>query len=143
MSTQELEIEINKLDIWPVQIHNLPLGFNEERVNDLANYARRVIGVSKQEGELEKTKYATVMVVVDVIKPLTQGYYLERRTLKSIWIDFRYDRIPTFCKKVSFHWVRGNQMQQIGENSFTTERGTCSVGIVKEGNGKSKRAKHI
>lgn len=89
------KINLDKLHLW-LQIRKLSLEvMTEEQVEKLAGEVGKV---SKPEGEddLEKMRFAKVTVAIDVKRPLVRGF-LQRKTRQPIWIEFKYERLPTFC----------------------------------------------
>jgi hypothetical protein len=53
-------------------------------------------------------EFLRVRIVLDVTKPLSRGRFLKLKD-RTIWITFRYERIPRFCFRcgVIKHGVRG------------------------------------
>ncbi|KAL9669571.1 hypothetical protein QQ045_007118 [Rhodiola kirilowii] len=86
------EMRFNKLKMW-MQIHNLPIGFVEDKVaRGFAELARRVCKRAQDDSDVIKMEFARYQVEVDVEEPLVEECYLETRQGDHIWIEFRYEK---------------------------------------------------
>lgn len=90
-------LQLNTMDIW-VQIYDLPHGMVTEKVlQSIGNYI----------GEFNKTDpnnvtggwkmYLRIRVTMDVRKPLKRRMKIKREGGDWGWINFKYERLATFC----------------------------------------------
>ncbi|GER29692.1 nucleic acid binding [Striga asiatica] len=50
-------------------------------------------------GKLPYRNFLRLRVVLDVLKPLATGFWLERAGSHPIWVDFKYEKLGVFCYK--------------------------------------------
>lgn len=94
--TPPAQMTLNSSVFW-VQIHDMPLACMTKSVG---------IKIGESIGELEDIeieedgigwgRYLRIRVNVDITKPLERGRALQLGG-KSIWVNFKYEKLPNFC----------------------------------------------
>uniref|UniRef100_A0A2N9J298 CCHC-type domain-containing protein n=1 Tax=Fagus sylvatica TaxID=28930 RepID=A0A2N9J298_FAGSY len=92
------EVDFSESDFW-VQIHGLPL--NRQNPQNLQKL-RRILGFVLEEdlignGEGEDKRYVRVRVSLGVDNPLIIGFLLDKESLPTLWIPFKYEKLGNFC----------------------------------------------
>lgn len=90
-------VSLSHAEFW-IQVHGLPAGLRSEAVLQV---------VGKSLGELVKLDennfdgslrmYYRIRVALSVAKPLKKGLRLKKDDGEWITVEFRYERLPTFC----------------------------------------------
>ncbi|XP_023929268.1 uncharacterized protein LOC112040617 [Quercus suber] len=81
------------VQIWGFPFENM----TKEIGKDIGNKIRRVLEVDKQAMQANQAKFLRIRVEVPIDKPLRRGGYFKNEEGGRCWIDFRYERLPTFC----------------------------------------------
>ena len=85
------------VDVW-VHIIDLPCGFLAERVvRDIRNFIGAFVEVDPRNFDGEWKEYARVRVSLDVRKPLKRRMKIKKPGGDWYWVNFKYERLPTFC----------------------------------------------
>nr|POF19256.1 hypothetical protein CFP56_75075 [Quercus suber] len=69
----------------------------EEIRKDIGRKIVRVLEVDKRAMQADKAKFLRIRVEVPINKPLSRGGYVKNEEGGRYWVDFRYERLPTFC----------------------------------------------
>lgn len=90
-------INLHHSDIW-VQVYDLPRGLWSENI---------LINIGKSVGEVVKMDpanlnggwrvYARIRIKLDLNKPLKRRMKLKREGGEWSWVNFKYERLSTFC----------------------------------------------
>lgn len=91
------EMELNEMEIW-VQIHDIPKGFLSETVlKNVGMYIGKY--VKSDPASLDGTwkPYVRIRVILDIQKPLRRRMKVKREGGSWSWINFKYERLGTFC----------------------------------------------
>ena len=90
-------VPIVTIDIW-VQIFDLQVGFMSTRVaKDIGDYIGRFIELDKNNFTGIWRNYLQIRVEIDVRKPLVRRMKITKAGQHWFWINFKYERLPTFC----------------------------------------------
>ncbi|CAH9070062.1 unnamed protein product [Cuscuta epithymum] len=80
-----------------IQVHNIPLNLMTSYVAELiGNYVGIFVSVDENNYKGPVKVFMRVHVLVDIANPLKQMMKL-RRGKEWVWIEFWYERLPTFC----------------------------------------------
>jgi hypothetical protein len=106
--TPPSELEFEKAEFW-VRMLNMPLAcMSREMGQRIGASMGTVVDVDVDEDGVGWGEFLRVRIVLDLTKPLSRGRFLRLRD-RTIWITFKYERIPRFCFKcgVIRHGGRG------------------------------------
>lgn len=88
---------LNVAEFW-VQIYNLPAGYVSEKViESVGNYIGVYIKPDKACFDGSWKQFVRVRVAIDISKPLKRRLKLKKEGGEWLGIDFKYERLPTFC----------------------------------------------
>lgn len=90
-------VQLNEFEIW-VQVYDLPRGFISENILKTvgASIGRYVKSDPKNFDGLWKS-FVRIRVAMNVDKPLKRRMKIKREGDKWGWINFKYERLGTFC----------------------------------------------
>ena len=69
----------------------------EDIGKDIGSKIGRVLKVDKRAMQADQAKFLRIRVVMQIDKPLRRGGYVKNDEGGRFWVDFRYERLPTFC----------------------------------------------
>lgn len=91
------EIPLNEVEIW-IQIYDIPKGLVSENIlKGIANYIGEYVKTDPTNLNGLWTTYYRIRVRIDVCKPLKSRMKIKREGGDWSWINFKYDRLSTFC----------------------------------------------
>ncbi|XP_074363518.1 uncharacterized protein LOC141704100 [Apium graveolens] len=91
------QVLLNKMDIW-VQIYDLPRGMISEKIiQSIGNSVGVVVKTDPLNMQGLWKPYMRVRVTMDIGKPLKRRMKLKREGDTWSWINFKYERLSTFC----------------------------------------------
>lgn len=91
------EVALNTAEFW-VQVHNLPLGFISEKiVTAVGSSIGEVIKMDQMNFDGNWKSFIRVRVKIDILKPLKRRLKMKKNDGDWIWVEFKYERLPTFC----------------------------------------------
>lgn len=97
MSEQLKDITLSDLFIW-LQIYDLPIGFNSEYIlKSIGNYVGKFMEADPRNFQGLMGNYLRVKVAVDVRRPLKSHMKIKKAGGDWMWIQFNYERLPSFC----------------------------------------------
>lgn len=92
------EVDLSTFPVW-VQVHGIPMGQATKGMAEMA--ARRLGEVLEVDFRSQKavwiTQFIRVKVLLDILQPLSPGFFLPRANRVDTWIQFRYEKITGFC----------------------------------------------
>ena len=71
----------------------------EEIGKDIGSKIGRVLEVDKRAMQADQAKFLRIRVEVPIDKPLRRDGYVKNEEGGRYWVDFRYERLLTFCYK--------------------------------------------
>lgn len=81
-----------------MRLYDLPArAMKESIIQKLGSNAGRVIEVGYQRDSYLGGRYVRVKVELDITKPLLRGAELQVREKNPMFIQFKYERLQTFC----------------------------------------------
>lgn len=84
-------------EFW-IQAHNVPPGFVTEKVAmAIGSHIGNFIQVDKNNFDGKWKAFMRVRVEIDITKPLKRRMKLKKPGGEWFWINFKYERLPTFC----------------------------------------------
>ena len=90
-------ISFSSSPFW-VQIWGLPFENMTEAIGkEIGGKIGRVLEVDKRAMQAELAKYLRVRVEVPIDKSLRRGCFVKSEEGERVWVDFRYERLPSFC----------------------------------------------
>jgi hypothetical protein len=90
------ELEFEKVPFW-VRMYNLPLACMSKAMGlRIGASVGEVLEVDVDDEGVGWGEFLRVRIVLDLTKPLSRGRRLKLRD-RSIWISFKYEKIPRFC----------------------------------------------
>lgn len=88
---------IENIEFW-VQLHNVPMRFRSKRV--CVDFGNRM-GMFLEFDPINFTEgwkpFVRIRVSLKVTRPLMEGMHLKKKGQQAVWINFKYERVPTFC----------------------------------------------
>lgn len=97
MGEDPIAIQITNMEMW-VQIYDMPRGFVSENILQSIGAAMGKY-VKSDPGTFEGgwKPYIRIRVAVNVEKPLTRRMKIKREGNQCNWINFKYEKLCTFC----------------------------------------------
>lgn len=90
-------VNITHTEFW-VQIHGLPNGFKSDSVlQAIGNFIGILVKTDDRNFDGSLRVFFRIRVSIDVSKPLKKGMRLRKDSGEWSAIQFRYERLPTFC----------------------------------------------
>lgn len=94
---QLFDIHLNEVDIW-VQLHGIPFGLRFEwAFQHIGNFIGSIITSDTRNFSELWHSYMRVLVRIDIRQPLKKGMKIKKERGGWAWIEFKYERPPTFC----------------------------------------------
>lgn len=88
---------LNKMEIW-VQLYDLKVGFMSERVlKATGDYIGTFVASCQKNFTGIWRDYLRVRVLIDIDKPLKRRMKIQRSKEECFWVNFKYERVLTFC----------------------------------------------
>lgn len=90
-------VKLNKMDIW-VQVYDLPKGcISETILQSIGNYVGCYVCSDPANMDGMWKQFVRIRVTMDVDKPLKRKMKIKREGNTWSWINFKYERLGTFC----------------------------------------------
>ena len=70
---------------------------SKEVGQDIGRSRGRFIEVDKRAGQADQAKFIRIRVDLPIEKPLRRGGHVVSKDGEKYWVQFRYERLPTFC----------------------------------------------
>lgn len=70
---------------------------SKEVGQDIGRSRGRFIEVDKRAGQVDQAKFIRIRVDLPIEKPLRRGGHVVSKDGEKYWVQFRYERLPTFC----------------------------------------------
>lgn len=81
-----------------IQVHGLPVGYRSDAIlQAVGNFIGTLVKTDERNFDGTMHVFYRIRVVIDVSKPLKKGMRLKRDNGDWAMIEFRYERLPTFC----------------------------------------------
>ncbi|XP_074327202.1 uncharacterized protein LOC141665116 [Apium graveolens] len=91
------QVPFNKMDMW-IQIYDLPRGMLSEKIiQGIGNFVKIFTKSDPANMNGSWRPYVRVRVTMDITKPLKRRMKLTREGGTWHWINFKYERLATFC----------------------------------------------
>lgn len=92
-----LTITLEDSEIW-VQVYDLPKGFVSENIlRSVGNYIGMFVKADPANFESNWKPFYRIRVIIKVNKPLKRRMQIKREGGSWSWINFKYERLSTFC----------------------------------------------
>ncbi|KAM6559789.1 hypothetical protein CsatA_029028 [Cannabis sativa] len=98
------EVSFDQTPIW-VRLKSIPLFYwNKTNLQELAGKVSAVYELPRLiEKNFERGSFGMgtlcFRATVDVNKPLFSGFFLRRKGIKDLWIQYQYEKLPNICFK--------------------------------------------
>nr|GME05495.1 uncharacterized protein LOC109189671 [Ipomoea batatas] len=90
-------VSLDHAHFW-VQVHGLPVGHRSEAVlNAVGGFVGRVVNHDERNFDGSMRLFFRIRLELEVAKALKKGMKLRRDSDGWVKIEFRYERLPTFC----------------------------------------------
>lgn len=97
VNEQLKDVKLTDLYMW-IQIYDLPIGFNSEIIlKSIGNYMGKFLEVDPKNFKGLGKNYLRIKVALDVRRPLKIGMKIKKAGGDWLWINFKYERLPSFC----------------------------------------------
>lgn len=96
-NTSPYDVQLNKAEFW-VQIHKIPRALTNLKMaeiigENLGNFVKA--DISNFDGTWNA--FIRLRVSIEVDKPLRRGVRIKQPNGESLWLECKYERLPTFC----------------------------------------------
>ncbi|CAH9143471.1 unnamed protein product [Cuscuta epithymum] len=92
-----LRVPLNEAEFW-VQVHDIPYDFmNLGVARRIGNFVGKFVNWEKPQYDKKWKPYMRVRACLDVGKPLKIGTTLRKGQGDGYWVDFKYEKLPSFC----------------------------------------------
>ncbi|KAL2481544.1 hypothetical protein Adt_34510 [Abeliophyllum distichum] len=92
-----LKVDVFETSFW-VQIHEVSAGFCSERaLVQIGNYIGKFLSSDPKNFSKGWKSFLRIRVLMDVRLPLKRKMKLKKLGGEWIWLNFKYERVPTFC----------------------------------------------
>lgn len=96
-NTSPFDVKLDKVEFW-VQIHKIPRSLTNHKMAEIigANLGSFVkADLSNFDGTWNA--FIRVRVEIEVNKPLRRGLKIKQPNGESVWLECKYEHLPTFC----------------------------------------------
>ncbi|CAH9147394.1 unnamed protein product [Cuscuta epithymum] len=92
-----LRVPLNEAEFW-VLVHDIPYDFmNLGVARKVRNFVGKFVNWKKPQFDKKWKPYMRVRACLDVGKPLKVGTTLRKGQGEGHWVDFKYEKLPSFC----------------------------------------------
>ncbi|KAF5475845.1 hypothetical protein F2P56_007609 [Juglans regia] len=136
------DIQFTREEFW-LQVHNMPLGTMTEEVGkQIGKNVGKVLKVHSDDRGIGWGKFMRIRVEMYITKALMRGMFLTFDGRKT-WVQFKYERLPTFCLKCGVIRHNGKSCQSSPKASPQNQYGVwLRAPAAKEGDINQKRYGH-
>ena len=97
MGDNPSQISLHSADFW-IQVYDLPCGFIAEKVGkEIGNFIGSYVEADANNFGGVWRNFMRIKVSIDVRKPLKRRMKIKKQGGEWTWINFKYERLPTFC----------------------------------------------
>lgn len=90
-------VALDRAEFW-VQVHGLPAGLRSEAVlSAIGGFIGRAIKMDDRNFDGSMRVFFRVRIELEVAKPLKKGMRVKKDDGEWAKVDFKYERLPTFC----------------------------------------------
>lgn len=90
-------VDLHYADFW-VQVYDIPCGFMSELVGkEIGKFLGTFIAADSNNFSGLWRSYMRIRVRIDVSKPLKRRMRMKKPGGDWVWVNFKYERLPTFC----------------------------------------------
>lgn len=91
------DIKLSKLYMW-VQLYDIPVGFKSEFIlKSIGNFVGRFLESDPKNFQGMSKNYLRIKVTIDISFPLKSQMRIKKPGGEWLWIQFKYERLPSFC----------------------------------------------
>lgn len=113
------DLKLTELYMW-VQVHDVPIGFKSKFIlKSIGNYVGRYMETDPKNFQGMCRNYMRIRVAIDVQRPLKKQMKIKKAGGEWIWIQFKYERLPSFC----FYCGRIGHSDKFCEELFDNPQG--------------------
>lgn len=97
MGDNPTQISLFSTEFW-IQVHDLPCGFMSEKIGkEIGNFIGSYVEADANNYGGIWRNFMRIRVAVDVRRPLKRRMKIKKQGGEWSWIQFKYERLPTFC----------------------------------------------
>lgn len=90
-------VKLNEIDIW-VQIYDIPRGFISENIlKNVGDSIGKFVKSDTSNFDGLWKSFVRIQVIMNIDKPLKRRMKIKREGDTWCWINFKYERLSTFC----------------------------------------------
>ena len=113
----------------------------EDIGKDIGSKIGRVLEVDKRAMQVDQAKFLRIRVEVPIDIPFRRGGYVKNDEGGRFWVDFRYERLPTFCYRCGIlghdeKHCQASSMEQLSGSQYG--EWLKAGGVIKNGGEKEK-----
>ncbi|XP_019196324.1 PREDICTED: uncharacterized protein LOC109190309 [Ipomoea nil] len=92
-----VDVELNTVDMW-VQLHDVPMGYTSlPMLEQMGNFIGTFVKHDERFVGAPWLAFYRIRVSIPLDKPLRRRMKLLKRDKTTCWINFRYERLHSFC----------------------------------------------
>lgn len=104
-------------------VYDVPVGFKSEFIlKSIGNFVGRFLEADPKNFQGMCRNYLRIRVVIDVHRPLKSQMRIKKAGGEWMWIQFKYDRLPSFC----FYCGRIGHTEKFCEDLFDNLHGNAT-----------------
>lgn len=101
-------------------MYDLPIGFNSEIIHkSIGNYVGKFLESDPKNFQVLWRNYLRIKVAIDVRRSLRSKMRIKKSGGEWIWINFKYERLPSFC----FYCGKIGHTDKFCETMFDNQHG--------------------
>ncbi|XP_074360199.1 uncharacterized protein LOC141700300 [Apium graveolens] len=113
------DIKLSELYMW-VQVYDVPIGFKSEFIlKSIGNFVGRYMESNSRNFKGMFRNLLRIRIAVDIGRPLKKQMRIKKLGGEWIWIQFKYERLPSFC----FYCGKIGHTEKFGEVLFDNPQG--------------------
>lgn len=90
--------------MW-VRVSSLPLGcLGKDWAIQALKHVGSIVEIESEGDGLHYDADFSACLMIDFSQPLIPGCFIPLSNNQSVWVDFRYEGIFKYCKKMWLHW---------------------------------------
>ncbi|CAH9090917.1 unnamed protein product [Cuscuta epithymum] len=133
-----LLVPLNEAEFW-IQVHDIPYDFmNLGVARRIGNFVGKFVNWEKPQFDKKWKLYMRVRACLDVGQPLKIGTTLRKGQGEGHWVDFKYEKLPSFCFSCGIIGHSDRYCPLAYEKKSTDTTRPYGVGLRARGGGKAR-----
>lgn len=97
MDEQLKDVKLSVLSMW-IQVYDVPIGFKSEFIlKSIGNFVGCFLESDPRNFQGMCRNYLRIRVAIDIDRPLKRRMKIKKPGGEWLWIQFKYERLPSFC----------------------------------------------